>query len=438
MAGSTDPIKELQPPEVRWALLERVAGSTQLRRATRLQELLLYLGKRTLKEGCDKIHEQKIGIDVFGRPEAYDTSVDNIVRTSVSELRKRIEAYFESEGRNESLVLEIPRWSYTPIFRSRLSETVSLVTEPAVASPSQEAVTAPLGPATHRGFVTALIAAGVVIVLLICGCLWFYGRYDAMYRSLYPWRYEPAVADLWTKILDARPDTDVVLADASFGLLQDLGKKRFPVDEYLNRGYIAQLQAQNLSPEMHTAVNRIGLWNLGSQDEFKLAQRIMALDPLGRRIHLYSARNFMPDLTTRDNVILIGGSISNPWDELFESRMNFVTTFASDSSIGVANRAPIGNEQPIYVQTPSVEYCVVAYLPNPDHNGVVLLIEGTDADATEAAGDFLLSEYQLSNFAKMLRVSHLPYFEVLLKVSSVPGTPLSSSIEAYRAYPELH
>ncbi|HUA96799.1 MAG TPA: hypothetical protein VMA34_00570 [Terracidiphilus sp.] len=438
MGGSKDSIRELPPPEARWALIERVAGSTQLRRAARLQELLLYLGRCSLKEGGEKIHEQKIGVDVFGRPEAYDTSVDNIVRTSVSELRKRLEAYFESEGRDEALVVEIPRWNYTPVFRSRLSEPVSPSAEPpAAASGPTDAPGSP-GQFTHRRFSAVLAAGGIVIAGLIVGCVWFYARYNALYRSLYPWRHEPAVAEFWTKILETRPNTDVVLADASFGLLQDIGNKRFPFDEYLNRSYVAQLQAQDLSPQMRAASTRIALWNLGSQDEFKLALRLMALDPLGRNIHLYSARDYMPDLTTHDNVILIGGSLSNPWDDLFEDRMNFVTVFASDGSIAVSNRAPAPDEQAIYRQTPSVEYCVIAYLPNPDHDGVVLLIEGTDAEATEAAGDFLLSEYQLSNFAKMLHVGQLPYFEVVLKVSSVPGTPLSSSIEAYRAYPKLH
>jgi hypothetical protein len=69
---------------------------------------------------------------------------------------------------------------------------------------------------------------------------------------------------------------------------------------------------------------------------------------------------------------------------------------------------------------------------------VVLLIEGTGAEATEAAGDFLLSDDQLSAFKKLLRADKFPYFDVLLKVSSVPGTPLTATVEAYRSYPNLH
>jgi hypothetical protein len=79
----------------------------------------------------------------------------------------------------------------------------------------------------------------------------------------------------------------------------------------------------------------------------------------------------------------------------------------------------------------------VAYLPNPSRNGVILIVEGSNAEATEAAGNFLLSEPQLSNFKQRLRVNQFPFFEVLLKVSSVPGTPLTANVETYRTYPNL-
>jgi hypothetical protein len=118
--------------------------------------------------------------------------------------------------------------------------------------------------------------------------------------------------------------------------------------------------------------------------------------------------------------------------------MNFVVRFDNDRSIEVLNRAPSAGEQPIYKQSGPAEYCVVAYMPNPSHNGVILIVEGSSAEATEAAGNFLLSEVQLSNFKRILRTNEFPFFEVLLKVSSVPGTPLAANIEAYRAYPNLH
>jgi hypothetical protein len=443
MAGTTVQVREELDTKECWALLERVAASSHLRRATRLQELLHYLGKRSLKDHLETVHEQMVGVEVFHRIGGYDTSADNIVRTSVSELRKRIDAYFSSEGADETLIMEIPRWNYVLVFRHRpvapeIPSPPSFLAEVPVRDPAETTLEAPPLSRQNRWMGIALLATGVMTIVLAvcCGYLWI--QYRSLHRSLYAWQYEPSVSALWSDILNASPDTDVVLADASFGLLQDFNKKAFPLNDYLNRSYFSQLQSQSSSPAMQALLNSIVRWNLGSQDEFKLAHRIMALDPLGKKIHLYSARDYMPDLTNRDNVILIGAKISNPWDDLFEGRMNFTVNLDNDGSISVVNRAPVAGERPIYAQSNSAQYCVIGYLPNPGHNGSVLMIEGTGAEATEAAGNFLLSEPQLSNFKKALHVERLPYFEVLLKVSSVPGTPLTATVEAYRAYPNLH
>ena len=441
-------IRDLPDTGTCWALLERIASSSYVKRAARLQELLFYLGKCSLKDGLDTVHEQRIGVEVFGRSGDYDTSDDNIVRTNVSELRKRVEAYFEGEGAHETLLVEIPRGSYVPVFRYRpvkpqiASEAATVkVPEPASANVvpiSKPADAALVRPSTFLQSRWVLILAAAIIIALAATCVVFRYQYRSLYRSMYPWQSQPAVAGLWNDIFNARPDTDIVLADASFGLLQDINKKSYQFNEYLNRSYISQLQTENASPDLRAVLGRIETWNLGDQDDFKLARRILALDPLGTNIHLYNARGYLPDLTKRDNVILIGGRISNPWDDLFESHMNFVTQFSTDGPITVLNRAPMKGEQAVYTQTDSTQYCVISYQPNPDHNGVVLLIEGTNAEATEAAGDFLLSDDQLSAFRELLHGEKFPYFDVLLKVSSVPGTPLTATVEAYRAYPNAH
>jgi hypothetical protein len=448
MTESLLQIRDLPDTGTCWALLERIASSSHVKRAARLQELLFYLGKCSLKDGLDTVHEQRIGVDVFGRSGDYDTSDDNIVRTNVSELRKRVEAYFEGEGAHETLIVEIPRGSYVPVFRNRpvkpqiaSAAATAKVLEPAPASVvpiSKPADAASVHPSTFLQSRWVLILAGATIIALAATCVVFRYQYRSLYRSMYPWQSQPAVAELWSDIFNARPDTDIVLADASFGLLQDINKKSYQFNDYLNRSYISQLQTQKASPDLRAVLGRIETWNLGDQDDFKLARRILALDPLGTNIHLYNARGYLPDLTKRDNVILIGGRISNPWDDLFEGHMNFVAEFSTDGPITVLNRAPMKGEQAVYTQTDSTQYCVISYQPNPDHNGVVLLIEGTNAEATEAAGDFLLSDDQLSSFRKLLHGEKFPYFDVLLKVSSVPGTPLTATVEAYRAYPNAH
>jgi len=435
MAPPAPQIEEPVDPELCWALLERVASSAQLKRATRLKELLFYVGHRSLKEGCGQVHEQEIGFKVFRRPDSYDTSVDNIVRTNVSDLRKRIEAYFNSEGSHESLVMDIPRGSYIPVFRYRQAGP-NIDAESAAASElPDELQELPRALKRRRRMLAAIIVEALIALLLAAGCLTLWIQNRAVNRSLYAWQYKPAVAAFWSDFLGSSPDTDVVMPDTSFAMLQSISGKTFSFNEYLSRNYTSALQASDLSPDTRLALGLIAARNLGTPSGFKLTQRILALDPLGKRIHAYYARDYMPALLKRDNVVLIGARIANPWDELFESRMNFFAK-TENSVTSITNRAPNSGEQPVYSRTDSVGYCTVAYLPNPSSGGGVLLMEGTSAEATEAAGDFLLSDDQLSNFRNMLHVSRFPYFEVLLKISAVRGTPLTVTIQAYRTYPK--
>lgn len=422
-----------------WELLKRVVASPHLSRAPRLQEVLHYLGERSLKDGCRHLQEHEIGTHVFHRPDSYDTSVDNVVRTSVSDLRRRIEAYFNSEGSSETLLMEIPRGSYIPVFRSRTSSPPIAADAPnqidtVAAEPSASAKASSIDFARTPRFSFASLIAEFVIFGLAIACFFFCNQYRTLRHSVYAWQQEPSVNAFWSKIINANPDTDIVLSDTGIGVLQALTQRKFSLDEYISRSYVGQLESSESGTGMHAAIDRILTWNLANPDEFALARQILALDPPGKKIHLYNARNYSPDLIKRDNVILFGARKSNPWDEIFDSRMNFIPEFDGRQ---ILNRAPISGEQPSY-GSDSSGYCVVAYMPKPDQSGIVLLIEGSRAEATEAAGDFLLSEEQLSNFKRMLHVSELPYFQALLKVSAVRGAPFSATIEAYRTYPNLH
>ncbi len=442
MAESTAQDIESPPSEANWALLERILSSVQLHRAPRLREFLSYVGRRSLKEGCTQVHEQEIGIEVFGRPKTYDTSVDNIVRANATELRKRIDAYFESEGLNETLIMEIPRGSYVPVFRARPvreDKVADLALSGVITSelPRRTPLALPAS-GQRRWMIPALIVAGIVILALgfEYTSLWLQNR--AEHRSLYAWQYSPSVASFWSGFLGASPDTDIVMSDAFFKLAQDLTRKSFTLNDYLSRTYVTELMNDEKSPDARLVISKVSAWSSGNSNHLALARRILSLDPLGKSIRLYYARDYTPDLIKQDNVILLGSAVTNPWDSLFDSRLNFTVALDSDDSSAIINRAPAAGEQKVYSRTDSTGYCVVAYLPNPNSNGKVLIIEGTTVEATEAGGDFLLSEDQLSGFQRALHVDKLPYFEMLLKTSQVKGTPFVATIQAYRTYSNQH
>jgi hypothetical protein len=444
----------------RWELTKKVAHSAALSRATQLRAILLYLVRQAILQPEETINESEIASRALGRRSDFNPLDDSIVRVQVAHLRKKLDLYFSTEGKNWEVVLTIALGSYQPVFSNRSSlatntrpipeteidlinmprstgEGMSDASEPHLSGAVPKASQA-LGP--HRWLNAERLVAVLIVLVLAGGCvaLWIQNR--AMSQSFYAWKYKPSIRSLWSDILTTSPHTDVIVGDSSFALLQAISKQPFGFSDYLGRGYIGQIQAQNMNPDRRSDLDLIAGKSLGSVSEFRLAQRILALNPVGGTIHLYSANEYMPSLIKQDNVIVIGSRIANPWGELFESQLNFIAKSDANGITNVINRAPAAGEQQIYVSVYStVEYCVVAYLPNPDHrDGKVLLIEGTGSEATESAGDFLLSEDLLSSFQKMLRVAKLPYFEVLLKISAVKGTPLTATVVAYRTYPNLH
>ncbi|MGB7264875.1 MAG: hypothetical protein WBC92_05145 [Terracidiphilus sp.] len=416
--------------------IERLVGSPLLQGSEALCKLLQYLAHHTLNSPANHLKEYQIGTEVLGRPVDFDPQTDSSVRMQVGRLRTKLNEYYSSAGVHDPILVDVPKGRYALSFERNVRTTEQQGTG--------EGDTRDLAPTFARRWRELAILIVMAIAVGCCTVLLIQKRaaqhsLDALQRSFYPWQYEPSVSAFWSDVLGANSNTDIVLADTSYGLLQATTGMRFGLNDYINRSYISQIQAKETQPEMHDALRLIAGWRLASIDEFKLARGILALDPLDQKMHIYSARDFMPDLIKRDNVVLIGGRLTNPWEELFENRLNFTMKFDNSGSPTIVNKAPISGERNSYIGSgPDNGYSLVAYLPNPDHNGVVILLEGTDAVSSEAAGDFLLSEDQLSDFRKMMHVTKFPYFEVLLKISEVRGTPLTASIEAYRTYPNLH
>jgi len=422
--------------EERRALIERVAASEHFIRAARLRDFLLYVGKHSLKDGSQEIHEQKIGARVFGRPETYDTSQDNIVRVNATELRKRIELYFTSEGAHETLILEIPRGGYKLIFHRRLTEV-----EGHQASASEEL--APHDSDTldrTRPRLLPHILWATVCLLLAIACAVLLEQNRAMHMTLHPWEDKPAVAAFWGDFLRNNQQTDIVLPDDSASVIENITHHPITLGDYLSRGFLQQIQSSDFSADRKADLGEVFNHNLITFGGVLAAQRIIALDPFSLSLHLTAARFYEADSLKRDNAILIGGKKANPWVFLFDDQLNFNLDTAG-AAMFVVNNHPQAGEQAVYTESSTqkgpVGYSVVAYLPNPSRTGNTIIVAGTDSDASGAAAEFLTSEDQLQKFRNIIHANRFPYFEVLLKTSEIRGTSFNAEVIAYRTYPGL-
>ena len=427
-----------------WEILERVAASSHLRRATRLRELLLYVGQRSLKDGCAHVPEQEIGVKVFGRPDAYDNANDGIVRTSISDLRKRIDAYFAAEGLHEPIIMEIPRGAYIPTFYSRESSSIAAEVFPFGTLPAAAPANKPDRPRSSPFERGIRWVSGVVITALVVVSISLWRENREAQRSIHPWKSGPVISSVWSSFLNGNRDTDVVMEDSSALLLQLISKQNIDLSDYINKTYLGTSSIQAVNPETYNDLLLISRKALGKVEDFRVSLDIRSLDPDNPRLHFYNAREYTAQLLQNDNVILLGNPTSNPWLQWFENSLNFSEIPAAVRTTPVINRSPIQGETQTYTSEEdssagrTVAHCAIAYLPKPDHSGNMLLIQGTTSEATEAGGQFLMSEERMSDFARQLHVKKLPYFEAVLHVSQVLGSALTSKVEAYRAYPNLH
>jgi len=430
--GSPRKVTDAIPPDACWKVLERAAASTQLKRAARSREFLFYVAGKSLKDGFTEIHEQEIGHAVFGRDANYDTSQDNIVRVSATDLRKRIDGYFASEGAQEPIIFEIPRGSYMPVFRLRPPEPELIVAE------ETPELILPVPPAPPRSHVPlALVSALAVILAVACGVLW--KQNQNLRRVPDRWEGKPALGAFWSRFLDTPRETDMVLADTSFALVEDITKQYFSLSEYLNQTYLHEIQVSKLSPDRKADINMIAVRSNGSLGDFRVTQRIQALDPYSPKLVTEYAREYTADSIKRNNVILIGSQKPNPWVDLFYNQLTFTIEYDPklDQS-SVINHSPRSGEQAVFPIIPkpdsTVGYSIIAYLPNPSHTSDVLIIAGSNSQATDAAGEFLTTESSMENFLKRLPSKQIPYFEILLKTTRLNGTPFAAELVTYRTY----
>ncbi len=377
----------------RWKLVLRIAESSRFAKAARLRDFLLYVCREALESHPAEISEHKIGERVFRRPPHYNSNEDNIVRSHARLLRQRLEAYFETEGADEPLILRIPKGGYAPEFVERPPKP-----QPPVAG-------APRPSSAKPDWLVALLIFAVVALGIATAIQsWILSRARTGNVTT---TATPAIAALWSQLFSDPLPTTVVLPDDT------LSESPF-------------LPPQNFAPRRYT-----------SYDAVILALRVTQFAKTFRgNVNVRYAR----DVTLRDlspgNLVLIGWPLSNPLAQPFESRLNFRFDFDAERLV-CRNRLPAPGEDPEYVPTAgksrSETFSAIGFLPNVN-GGNVLLIRGPFNSSQEGAADFVTSERLLSRLADQIgqRGARFPYFDVLLRTTVIDGVSQEPAIVAHR------
>jgi hypothetical protein len=331
-AGEGSPIDAEDP---RWQLAVRIAASGSLGRSELLSDFLIYIVDRRIRGRIDEITEQRIGVSVFGRAIGYDPTDDNIVRSYARKLRKRIEEYFATEGRDETLRLEIPRGGYTPIFyehatdQSEFEYPEVLARDTATQEVGNEFAVAlnSIGPSipaalTLWAAIRRSIGPGVLIALVL-GALLGTGATLLVNEKLLVWPEEAESHLLWKQLFSKDRDTLIVPSDDGLVVMQRIIERPVPLTSYVNGTYRTALKTDNLSDV--SELLKLGHRRFTSVVDLDFSTRLAQLrEVVPERMMVRYARDLRMDDLRTGNAILMGSDESNPWVELFSSSTPFL------------------------------------------------------------------------------------------------------------------
>jgi hypothetical protein len=371
----------------------------------RRAQFLRYVVEQALAGHPDALKEREIGTALFGRSQSYETKEDAIVRVTASEVRKRLEQHYQKYGLISKFRIGIPPGSYNPVF-SRVHR--------------------PMRDKLGRIWSAAVLIIAVVTISTI----WFVHARAATGSAL-----------PWSVFFQSDRPLKVIASDPNLAEIAWLTGKQVSLSDYANHIYVAE--SNWLTPDGDRIARMVLRGDKASLVDSSIVANVGALaGAKSRVIEVHGARDIqLSDLKTENNFVFLGSPRSNPWTALFGGQLDFRFDFNDDPKVlgeFIRNVRPKAGEKEAYMPTApgwatGDSFAILAFIPNPDQKGQVLLLQGISAEATKAAGQLATDLPRFSSALQKCGLSSsdgLHHFELLLRVNTMAGQPMQTDIVA--------
>ena len=351
--------------------------------------------------------EYEIAFQVFRRPQSFNPADDSIVRSSARQLRQKLGEYYLNAGRDETLLVEIPKGAYVPVFTVR--QPAPLVQELPTGAPAD----VPAQPTTTWRRKALL---GAVCIAALALALW-----AALPReSARPAQSEPTLLS-WL-FSESQGSFAVVLPDSALNIVNSQRPKILTLDEYLR----VEEQTSRIITSYRDVLFLERLRNIAAQNNTRVELR---------HSRLMQLRDFR-----EGHYLVLGDSWSNPWASLFHDRLNFRFEQHADGTYGIRNLAPRSGERDFYTSTPKeardgVSYATISVNPNLSGSGLVVVAAGIRSEGNEGKFDALSSEElfrSLPQSVRNLRPRDALGLELLLQIDAKAGVAHHTRLLALR------
>lgn len=415
--------------------LHRVLQSKHFANSPKKSRFLEFVAEQTFLGNGEKLNEYLIGVEVYGRGPDFNPQLDPIVRVQAHDIRRALKNYYEEEGRNSSLRVELPTGHYVPVVvKAALEEPAVAPTAPTDVLPRKRARLVAV-------LVVALSATWVVFAVLMA---------REMSRNKEPaQRRLPSLPEnlewFWRPFLPPADAPMIVIPNHPLLRAAHGGDSA----QTISRGHV--IPKDDL-PEFRDTIHFRELKQFSfvpSTTDFTAVGETMGLANLfglfaqtGQNPHLLQSRLVTFEEIKHGNTILLGGN--QTWSGrvfLYPQGFHFLNGV-------ILNKNPRPGEQEVYrpefdsvTNQLSRDYALVLMLPNERKENRILLIYGIYTQGSQAAIEYVTSAERLAELHQALldlspdHKSVPLYFQVLLKTTVENYIPGKASLVGVRMVP---
>jgi len=416
--------------------LRRVLESKYFATSPKKSRFLEFVSEQAFLGNGDKLNEYLIGVEVYDRGSEFNSQKDPIVRVQAHEIRRLLKKYYEEDGKDSLLRVNLPSGAYVPVFgRCAAGTDIEFPIEP-VAIPGFDRRRSNL----HLAITLILAAACLVLALLVVAHGWrsanpqFVPTATALPEAL-EWFWEPFLPPAEPPLI-VIPNHPLLRAAHDGDSPQTLARgheiSKVELPEFRDTIHFHELKRFRFVPSV-TDFTSVG-------ETIGVVSLCQMFSNVGQKYRLQQSRLVNFEEIKGNNAILLGGNQS--W-----SGRVFLNVQGFHFQNGViTNTKPQPEEKSVYkpefdpvTNQLRRDYALVLMLPNERSDKRVLLIYGIYTQGSQAAIEYLTNPERMAELRRALMAlsadhKTVPaYFQALLSTTVENAVPGNSSLVAVRA-----
>jgi hypothetical protein len=398
--------------------IDKLINSHSLRGSESLCKLLRYLAEHALDHPGIALKEYQIATEVLGRSGGFDPQNDSTVRVQAGRLRLKLAEYYSHEGPDDSVIVELPKGSYSLTFHVRTPGGQL----PAGLTLEQESNRGE-GRGSNRGWPVAVGVLSVLLVAsLIASAVLWSGRSRSQAGAKEP--IPPAYQIFWSRFVTAPQPPWVIFSNANFVGRPQTNMRYFNASTDSREGILDHYTGVGEVLAVHELDRVFGLLN--------------------RQLRVKRGALFSLDDVRNNDLIFIGSPAENLTLLEIPGTQEFVfqpvNSGPRKGDVEVINVRPAPGESQVFLASPSSQlvsedYAIIGLKAGLDPAHSMLILAGTTTMGTQAAAEYVCREDSLTELLERLGVSkggEIKPFEALLHVKVTHGVPVAIDLVALR------